>query len=129
VKLTFREQFNRLDDHGLRTAEMARGLEQAGWTNAMFMFAVQGADFLDSPNLFVCSPVLTGTFRGAGTLYNFNGHCFSELQVLANANYAWNHRAPGSVDPTQFHRHGFARGGGTVFFRPAPFRISLRPMA
>jgi hypothetical protein len=103
VQLTFREQYNRLDNCGLRTAEMARALEKAGWTNAMFMFAVQGADFLDSPNLLVSSPVLTGTYRGVGTLYNFNGHVFSELQVLANVNYAWNHRAPGSVDPGEFH--------------------------
>ena len=102
AQLTFREQFNRVDGRGLRTAEMAGALERAGWPNAMFMFAVQGAGFLDSPNMLVSSPVLTGTYRGAGTLYNFNGHVFSELQVLANVNYAWNHRAPGSVDPSRF---------------------------
>jgi hypothetical protein len=68
----------------------------------MFMFAVQGADFLDSPNMFSSSPVLTDTFRGCGTLYNFNGHVFSELQVLANANYAWNLHADGWVDPSRF---------------------------
>jgi hypothetical protein len=102
VQLTFREQYNRLDGRGLRTAEMALALEQAGWPHAMFMFAVQGADFLDSPNLFTSSPVLTGTFAGVGTLYNFNGHVFSEPQVLANANYAWNHRAPGAVAPGKF---------------------------
>jgi hypothetical protein len=102
VHMTFREQFNRRDGGGLRTAEMARTLEQAGWPNAMLMFAVQGADFLDSPNLLVSSPVLTGTYRGAGALYNFNGHAFSEVQVLANVNYAWNNRAAGSVDPSGF---------------------------
>jgi hypothetical protein len=81
---------------------MNRALEEAGWHDAMFVFAVQGADFLESPNMFVSSPVLTGTYGGAATLYNFNGHAFSELQVLANANYAWNHRAPGAVDPGRF---------------------------
>lgn len=102
VQLTFREQYNRLDGRGLRTKEMARSLEQAGWPNAMFMFAVQGADFLDSPNMFTSSPVLTDTFGGCGTLYNFNGHAFSELQVLANVNYAWNHHAAGWVDPGRY---------------------------
>jgi hypothetical protein len=49
--------------------------------------------------MLVSSPVLTEIFRGSGVLYNFNGHAFSDVQVLANANYAWNHRAPGWVDP------------------------------
>jgi hypothetical protein len=52
--------------------------------------------------MFVSSPVLTETYRGAATLYNFNGHVHCEPQVLANVNYAWNHRAPGAVDPRQF---------------------------
>jgi len=110
VQLTFREQYNRLDDRGLRTAEMASVLQEAGWPDAMFMFAVQGADFLDSPNLFVSSPVLSGIFQGAGTLYNFNGRVFSEIQVLANANYAWNRRAPGWVDPAIPRRRPAQRG-------------------
>ena len=102
VQITFREQFKRLDDRGLRIEEMAQNLEQVGWPNAAFVFAVEGAGFLDSCRMFVSSPVLTGTDRGAGTLYNFNGHAHSELQVLANVNYAWNCRAPGAVDPGQF---------------------------
>ena len=102
VQITFREQYNRLDGRGLRLEEMARTLGQVGWPDAPFVFAVQGADFLDSSNMFVSSPVLTGTYRGAGTLYSFNGHVHSEVQLLANANYAWNHRAPGAVDPRQF---------------------------
>jgi len=53
--------------------------------------------------MFVSSPVLTGINRGAATLYNANGHVHSELQVLANVNYAWNLDAPGSVDPIGFH--------------------------
>lgn len=99
VQITFREQYNRLDGRGLRIEQMARALEQVGWPGAAFVFAVQGAGFLDSSRMFVSSPVLTSIWRGAGTLYNFNGHVHSELQVLANVNYAWNHRAPGSVDP------------------------------
>jgi hypothetical protein len=102
VQITFREQYKRLDNRGLRIEEMARTLDQAGWPNAAFVFAVQGGDFLDSCNLFVSSPVLTATYAGAGTLYQFNGHAHSELQVLANANFAWNHRAPGWVDPMPF---------------------------
>jgi hypothetical protein len=102
VQITFREQYHRLDNRGLRIEEMSRALAEVGWPRAMFVFAAQGADFLDSANMFVSSPVLTETFRGAGTLYNFNGHVHGELQVLANANYAWNHRAPGAVDPRQF---------------------------
>jgi hypothetical protein len=102
VQMTFREQFQRLDKGGLRIEEMARTLEQAGWPDAMFVFAVQGADFLDSANLLVSTPVVTGTYRGAATMYNFNGHVFSEIQALANVNYAWNHDAPGSLDPGQF---------------------------
>ena len=93
VQITFREQYKRLDNRGLRIEEMARALERVGWPRAPFVFAVQGADFLDSCRLFVSSPVLTETFRGAATLYNFNGHVHCELQVLANANYAWNNRA------------------------------------
>jgi hypothetical protein len=81
---------------------MSRALAAVGWPRAALVFAVQGADFLDSAKMFVSSPVLTETFRGAGTLYNFNGHVHSELQVLANANYAWNHHAPGALDPRQF---------------------------
>ena len=68
-----------------------------------FVFAVQGGGFIFGYSLFVSSPVLTATNRGAATLYNFNGHVHSELQVLANVNYAWNCRAPGSVDPLAFH--------------------------
>jgi hypothetical protein len=102
VQITFREQYQRLDRRGLRIEEMSRALAEVGWPRAMFVFAAQGADFLDSANMFVSSPVLTETFRGAGTLYNFNGHVHSELQVLANANYAWNYRSPGAVDPRQF---------------------------
>jgi len=55
-----------------------------------------------SSRMFVSSPVLTGIYEGANTLYNFNGHVHSELQVLANVNYAWNRRAPGWVDPMGF---------------------------
>lgn len=99
VRLTFREQYKRLDNRSLRVQEMARTLAQAGWPDAMFVFAAQGADFLFGSQMLVSSPVLTETFRGSGVLYNFNGHAFSEVQVLANANYAWNHRAPGWVDP------------------------------
>ncbi len=122
MQLTFREQYNRLDDRGLRTAEMASVLQEAGWPDAMFMFAVQGADFLDSPNLFVSSPVLSGIFQGAGTLYNFNGRVFSEIQVLANANYAWNRRAPGWVDPGQFH-------GGALRSEAAQYSAARRHSA
>jgi len=99
VRLTFREQYKRLDNRGLRVEEMARNLTQAGWPDAMFVFAAQGGDFLFGSHMLVSSPVLTDAFRGSGVLYNFNGHAFSEVQVLANANYAWNHRAPGWVDP------------------------------
>jgi hypothetical protein len=98
VQITFREQYQRLDYRGLRIEEMDRALTGVGWPRAPFVFAVQGADFLDSARMFVSSPVLTESYHGAATLYNFNGRVHSELQVLANANYAWNHRAPGSVD-------------------------------
>jgi hypothetical protein len=101
VQITFREQFQRQDGRGLRIDEMARALASVGWPQAAFVFAVQGGGFLDSRNMFVSSPVLTETYRGAGTLYNFNGHAHCELQVAANANYAWNHRAPGWVDPAR----------------------------
>jgi len=102
VQITFREQFKRLDDRGLRIREMAAALEQAGWPCAPFVFAAQGGDFLMSSRMFVSSPVLAGIYEGANTLYNFNGHVHSELQVLANVNYAWNRRAPGWVDPRGF---------------------------
>jgi len=102
VQITFREQYHRLDNRGLRISEMSRQLEQVGWPNAPFVFAVQGGGFLDSYRMFVSSPVLASTFRNAATLYFFNGHAHCELQVLANANYAWNHRAAGAVDPAQF---------------------------
>ncbi|NUQ64936.1 MAG: hypothetical protein HUU20_20935 [Pirellulales bacterium] len=102
VQITFREQFKRLDDRGLRIPEMAAALEQAGWPGAPFVFAVQGAGLLLNSRMFVSSPVLTGIDEGAATLYNFNGHVHSEVQVLANVNYAWNHHAPGSVDPLRF---------------------------
>jgi hypothetical protein len=102
IQITFREQFARLDGRGLRIEEMARALDRVGWPNAPFVFAVQGADFLDSARMFVSSPVLTAAWRGAGTLYSFNGHAHSEVQVLANVHYAWNHRAPGSVEPAGF---------------------------
>ncbi|MCL5098688.1 MAG: glycoside hydrolase family 20 zincin-like fold domain-containing protein [Candidatus Omnitrophica bacterium] len=98
-KMILREQYNRWDEHGLRTDEMARALADAGWPNAVFMFAVQGGGFLPDHYLLVSSPVLTGIFHGATTLYNFNGQVHSEVQVLANVNYAWNNRAPGSIDP------------------------------
>jgi hypothetical protein len=103
VQITFREQYQRLDDRGLRIHQMADALEQAGWPRAPFVFAVQGGGFIFGYHMFVSSPVLTATDRGAATLYNFNGHVHSELQVLANVNYAWNCRAPGSVDPLGFH--------------------------
>jgi hypothetical protein len=102
VQLVFRELYQRVDGYGLKTEEMAQTLELAGLPEAIFMFAVQGADFLSSPNLFVSSPVLSDTFRGCGTLYNFNGHTFSDLQVLANGNYAWTLHASGWVDPVKF---------------------------
>jgi hypothetical protein len=99
VRLTFREQYKRLDNRGLRVEEMSRNLAEAGWPDAMFVFAAQGADFLMSGHMFVSSPVLTAAYRRSGVLYSFNGHAFSELQVLANVHYAWNHRASGWVDP------------------------------
>jgi hypothetical protein len=78
---------------------MSQNLAAAGWPDAPFVFAVQGADFLLSGHLLVSSPVLTAAYRGCGVLYPFNGHAFSEVQVLANVNYAWNHQAPGWIDP------------------------------
>lgn len=109
VHLTFREQYNRWDNRGLRTAELARRLSEAGWPRAVFMFAVQGGGFdtlrdeggtFDpNHNVLVSSPVLTDVYRGTDVLYNANGHVHSEAQVLANVNYAWNLHAPGWVNP------------------------------
>jgi hypothetical protein len=99
VQITFREQYKRCDDRCLRFEEMAASLNEVGWPHAPFVFAVQGGGFIDGWHMFVSSPVLTGINRGAATLYNANGHVHSELQVLANVNYAWNLDAPGSVDP------------------------------
>jgi hypothetical protein len=99
VQITFREQYRRLDDRCLRFEEMAASLDDVGWPQAPFIFAVQGGGFIDGYHMFVSSPVLTGINRGAATLYNANGHVHSELQVLANVNFAWNLDAPGSVDP------------------------------
>jgi hypothetical protein len=102
VQITFREQYQRLDGRRLRIGEMSDTLTAANWPLAPFVFAVQGGGFIDSARLFVSSPVMTEINRGAATLYNANGHVHSELQVLANVNYAWNCRAPGGVAPSAF---------------------------
>ena len=102
VYATFREQFKRVDNQGLRTEEMASSLAQVGWPHGVFMFAIQGGGYFPDHHMLVSSPVLTETYRGAEVLYNFNGHVHCEVQVLANVNYAWNYSAPGSVDPMQF---------------------------
>ncbi|MCL5096028.1 MAG: glycoside hydrolase family 20 zincin-like fold domain-containing protein [Candidatus Omnitrophica bacterium] len=102
VSITFREQYRRWDNRSLRTGEMSRALADAGWPDAVFMFASQGGGFMPDHYLLVSSPVLTGIFNGAHILYNFNGQVHSEVQVLANVNYAWNCNAPGSVSPQEF---------------------------
>ena len=102
VLFTFREQYKRVDNRALRTEEMARSLEQVGCGRGIFMFAIQGAGFYPDAHMLVSSPVLTETYRGAQVLYTFNGHVHGEALVLANVNYAWNYRAPGSVDPMRF---------------------------
>ncbi len=81
---------------------MARCLAEVGWPHGVFMFPIQGGGFWVDNHMLVSSPVLTEIYRGANVMYNFNGHVHSEVQVLANVNYAWNHHAPGWVDPMPF---------------------------
>ncbi|NLF09320.1 MAG: hypothetical protein GX594_15275 [Pirellulaceae bacterium] len=107
VYCTLREEYRRWDDSALRTEQMAQRLTGVGWPNSIFMFAVQGGGFLNSIYMLNSSPVLTEVFRGSGELYNFNGHVHSEVQVLANVNYAWNHRAPGWVDSAEYPGRSF----------------------
>ncbi len=102
VHLTFREEFKRVDNKGLKTEEMARYLSEVRWPHGVFMFPIQGGGFWVDNHMLVSSPVLTEIYRGASVIYNFNGHVHSEVQVLANVNYAWNHHAPGCVDPMPF---------------------------
>jgi formylglycine-generating enzyme required for sulfatase activity len=73
-----------------------------------------------SGHMFVSSPVLTAAYRRSGVLYSFNGHAFSELQVLANVNYAWNPRGPDGGS------HRVSRGGGWGNDVASSFRGAFR---
>ena len=83
-----------------RRQMLARGL-----SSKVFLFFLGGADQYSSGVFsfpYTGNSAMNGLFKGAESIYNFNGGLHQEPQQLINAEYSWNTSAPGNSLPKTF---------------------------
>ena len=78
-------------------------MRRAGLNLGIFLFYAGGADNYITDYPFAGTAAMNILFRGARSMYNFNGDFYQEPIELVNAEYTWNMRSTGFYrDPRTF---------------------------
>ena len=93
-----REQVCRVGERA-RAADLAEAVAPQGHGISVSCFG--GADLYHDDRLFIPLAGLTHLFRGAAAVNLSNGHVHQDALQVVNANYLWNHDAPGHVIPSR----------------------------
>jgi hypothetical protein len=103
VQVCFRETFPQRSGGEKWTETFDTEMKRAGLNIGIFLFYAGGADNYITDYPFAGTASMNAMFRGARSMYNFNGDFYQEPIELVNAEYTWNVRSTGFYrDPMTF---------------------------